>query len=258
MAITSSLSCVDYLSIKFGCQSLNADKEIYNHLSQDWFFRPFINEFSKNDVWSEIFEDAKLSAEKGKVVGKRAKYNKRQKLGKISYKNNKNRGFCENFKIVEHNEERISDSCGCEDEQSSKKEGKYFLNYSTLETRDKSLSSAGTGKDIVLTESYDEDYYSESEQELLQIYKCDDAVEVFRDYIEPTPLKLFRKRTSTECLDRMESENVAKRMRPSINLTKMHESRFASRYECEDSERFIPINLGQECRWYIWFYLRQM
>ena len=240
MAITTSLSCVDYLSIKFGCQNLNSDKEIYNHLSQEWFCRPLIKDFSfnaKNDLWTNIFKE---TSETEKVESKKVKpavYHKRHKSGKVLLKNNKNRGFCGNF-----------------DTARDKKDASHFLGFSEqvvideVDTKAFSPSkSCDTNaliddmkKESVMVSSRDDDCFSESELELMQIY----GREISEEISESVPLKFSRKRASTEYLARAENENFAKRMRPSIDIAKMHQSRILSCNLFEDrDELFVPIGM---------------
>ena len=238
MAITSSLSCVDYLSIKFGCQSLNSDKEIYNHLSQEWFYRPLIKEFSfnaKNDSWSNIFQDSEFATDQGKITSKRLRNfvnHKRQKQVKVSAKNGKNRGFCANFKIIEDTK-NACEYAGFSDQVDNNK------NCKIAENNEPSINLEFIENDCSFV---DDDCLSESEQELMQIYRHSE--EDLKENFEP--LKLSRKRTSTECLDHTENENSAKRMRPSINITRMHESRIPCVEHKGNEERFVPICVGQD------------
>ena len=245
MAITSNFSCVDYLSFKFGCQNLNGDKEIYNHLSQEWFYRPIIKGFSfhaKSDSWSNIFEDSKLSDEDGTVISKKSKH-RRHKPARILYKNCLDRSYFASFQIVEDKQKRATEFGGCSGEVRIE-EGNFetFLDTDP-EVHREVLSIEDIEKDSNSISSNEDDCLSESEQELRQIYRCE-SKDDFRDSVDAVPLKLSRKRTSNEWLDRTEIENIAKRMRPSINATKMHESRICScPAEHEESELFLPINL---------------
>ena len=246
MAITSSLSCVDYLSIKFGCQNLNSDKEIYNHLSQEWFRRPFIKEFSfavKNESWTNTFTD---SNERGRMGSKKLKpslTNKRQKTAKVPMKNSKNRGQSGNLDIMKDTKDashHFSEQVIFDIKNST---ASQILN-STPFDRNEALDNAKNESNLI--SSNDDECFSESELELMQIY----GREIGDDYqgsIEPVPLIMSRKRSSTEYLDRAENENLAKRMRPSIDIAKMHQSRILSRTVFEDSdELFVPISLEAE------------
>ena len=243
MAVTTSLSCVDYLSIKFGCQNLNSDKEIYNHLSQEWFCRPLIKDFSfnaKNDLWTNIFKDTSQAEKVENKKVKPAVYHKRHKSGKVPLKNNKNRGFGGNV-----------------DTARDKKDASHFLSFneqfvidevdakacSTPKPCDTNAAIDDMKKERDLVSSRDDDCFSESELELMQIY----GREISEEISEPVPLKFSRKRTSTEFLARAENENFAKRMRPSINIAKMHQSRILSCDLFGDrDELFVPIGMEPE------------
>ena len=244
MAITTSLSCVDYLSIKFGCQNLNSDKEIYNHLSQEWFCRPLIKEFrfdSKTDSWVDLFAE---TVERGKVDSTKPKPNRRKNPLKVHTKGSKNIGFCANVDSIKgtkdashflaHTEQVVGDDMSS---------GTFQTLQSTLVEKDVSLEDA-RGESNLISLNNDE-CCSESELELMQIYGHE-IREDYQDSLDAVPLKLSRKRTSNECLVGVENENLAKRMRPSIDITKMHQSRIPSSSTVfEDSdELFVPISRG--------------
>lgn len=248
MAITTSMSCVDYLSIKFGCQNLNSDKEIYYHLSQEWFRRPLIKEFSfavKNESWTNTFTD---SNERGKMGSKKLKpslTNKRQKPAKAPTKNSKNKGLNGNLNIIKDAKDASHHLSFSEQVISDIKNSAAFqiLNFTPF---DRNVSLDNAKDEINLISSNDDECFSESELELMQIYGCDIGDD-YQDSLEPVPLILSRKRSSNECLVRAENENLAKRMRPSIDIAKMHQSRILSRTVFEDSdELFVPISLESE------------
>ena len=243
MALTSSLSCVDYLSIKFGCQSLSSEKEIYNHLSQEWFYGPLIGEFSfhgKQDSWNSIFHDTNFSTEKKLGTNRRYKnsLNKRHKFTGI-----RNKGISES--VGAWRDQCISVKFSS-DTETSKCQGKEIIALKTEMEEGKNSDNFVLWEDIekdAMSTSVDcdDDYYddnqSDSELELLQICGKENIAET-HSISENMATNFSRKRASTESL--VECDNFAKRMRPSLDLTKMQNSRYSSN---EDCDRFIPIVL---------------
>ena len=271
MAITSSLSCVDYLSFKFGCQSLsNEKKSIYDQLSQELFCAaPLLKEFnfhsSKQQDTRNIFSHD-FAAEKKCIFENSSK-------NAVQRKHRQNRGFLNKYNDTFRStrEARVSTLTRpfLELEDSKNKENvltdKVKLESSDFvkihETRNE--ENKDTRKNISLKEiernlswiNNDlEDYLSESESELLQI--CGEEIRDFqeqnkrcetRGFTEVCSSKYSRKRSSTESLDSLSDENEAKRKRPSINVLRMQDSRFCdSRLRSNtdtNKQCFVPIGI---------------
>eukprot|EP00112_Aurelia_sp_Birch-Aquarium-sp1_P007487 Seg1817.2 transcript_id=Seg1817.2/GoldUCD/mRNA.D3Y31 product="hypothetical protein" protein_id=Seg1817.2/GoldUCD/D3Y31 len=285
MAVTSSLSCVDYLSFKFGCQSLNNEKKsIYEHLSQELFCAaPLLKEFnfhSKQQDTRNIFSQD-FAADKKCIFQNSSK-------NAVQRKHRHNRGFFnksnDNFRSTR--EARVSWST------------KPFLELEGLKNKENVLT------DKVILESFDlvkihetrneerkevrrnislkeietnlswinkelEDCVSDSESELLQIcgeeiHDCHEQKKRWekrrletQDYetrgfeapgfAEACNSKYSRKRSSTESLDSLDDDNLAKRKRPSINVIRMQDSRLCinSRLQSNtdtNKQCFVPIS----------------
>ena len=277
MAITSSLSCVDYLSFKFGCQSLsNEKKSIYEHLSQELFCAaPLLKEFNfhsskqqqdTRNIFSQdftadkkiIFENSSKNAVQRKHRPSRGFYNKHNDTFRSTREARVSTKPFVELEDLKNKENVLTDKLESKSFDSAKvseirhEENRDRRNISLKEI-EQNLS--WINKDL-------EEYSSDSESELLQI--CGEELINFnmeskrygtrefeaREFTEACTSKYSRKRSSTESLDSLDDENIAKRKRPSINVLRMQDSRLCdSTYSTLPSSTdfskqcFVPIGL---------------
>ena len=274
MAITSSLSCVDYLSFKLGCQSLsNEKKSIYEHISQELFCAaPLLKEFNfqskqqqeTRNIFSHdfpadtkcIFENSSKNAVQRKHRQNRGflnKYNETSRSTREARASTSTKSFL-----------ALEDSKNKENVLTDKLKVESFDFIQIQETRNEEKKE--TRRNISLKEIKTnlswinkdlDDNISDSENELLEI--CGEEIRDFsreskrygarefgeQGFTEACTSKYSRKRSSTESLDSLDDDNLAKRKRPSINVHRMQDSRLSDsrlRLDTDTSKLcFVPI-----------------
>lgn len=256
MAATTSLSCIDYISFKFGCQSISRDmSDIYKPVSQDWVYSYYNNNSRKrasNDVscfdqgmnWK--FPSKTFFAEK-----------KEQRFGipprGVIYNNN-SEDLCDvknllnsvqedALKSIKDSKDNIlgGESCNIKDKtaENAVKISSSQQNNTLMEITNKKTLRATTTADV-------EESVSDSELELLQICGLqEDDDEVCQRLERNSRLSNrcpSRKRPSADNSRSSDSEGCWKRVRPCVDFYRMHNSRISPNCYLEFNEKsFVPI-----------------